>query len=89
MKGQGKELEEPTPVMKSQINKFTKRKGNFQQSSNGSSQGLDQLYMSEKDINVSHNSITFYNDTISIPYISYYVTVMFSSGGTGENVVHN
>ena len=52
MKGQGKELEEPTPVMKSQINKFTKRKGNFQQSSNGSSQCLDQLYMSEKDINV-------------------------------------
>ena len=52
MKGQGKELEEPTPVMKSQINKFTKRAGNFQQSSNGSSQCLDQLYMSEKDINV-------------------------------------
>ena len=53
MKGQGKELEEPTPVMKSQISKFNKRKGNFQQSSNGSSQGLDQLHMSEKDINVS------------------------------------
>ena len=53
MKGQGKELEEPTPVIKSQISKFNKRKGNFQHASNGSSQGLDQLHMSEKDINVS------------------------------------
>ena len=68
MKGQGKELEEPTPVMKSQINKFTKRKGNFQQSSNGSSQGLDQLYMSEKDINVSPEVSNFYNLTITIDW---------------------
>ena len=68
MKGQGKELEEPTPVMKSQISKFNKRKGNFQQSSNGSSQGLDQLYMSEKDINVSPevSKYNFYDRTITI-----------------------
>ena len=81
MKGQGKELEEPTPVMKSQISKFNKRKGNFQQSSNGSSQGLDQLHMSEKDINVSSQvkfliQFCFSNDTCHL-------------GGAGEDVVHN
>ena len=53
MKGQGKELEEP-PAIKSQINKFNKRKGNTTgASNNGSSTALDQLHMSEKDINVS------------------------------------
>ena len=54
MKGQGKELEEPAAA-KSQINKFNKRKGGAGAgaSNNGSSQGLDQLHMSEKDINVS------------------------------------
>ena len=53
MKGQGKELEEPAPAIKSQINKFNKRKPNPGASNNGSSTGLDQLHMSEKDINVS------------------------------------
>ena len=52
MKGQGKELEEPAAA-KSQINKFNKRKAGAGASNNGSSQGLDQLHMSEKDINVS------------------------------------
>ena len=53
MKGQGKELEEPAPI-KSQINKFNKRKHTpGAASNNGSSTGLDQLHMSEKDINVS------------------------------------
>ena len=54
MKGQGKEFEEPTPAIKSQINKFNKRKPTpGAASNNGSSTGLDQLHMSEKDINVS------------------------------------
>ena len=53
MKGQGKEFEEPTPAIKSQINKFNKRKPNSGTPNNGSSTGLDQLHMSEKDINVS------------------------------------
>lgn len=53
MKGQGKELEEPPA--KTQINKFNKRKGNATgASNNGSSTALDQLHMSEKDINVSN-----------------------------------
>ena len=61
MKGQGKELEDP-PAIKSQINKFNKRKPpvGAGASNNGSSSGLDQLHMSEKDINVSkHFNIVF------------------------------
>ena len=53
MKGQGKEMEQEPRAIKGQINKFNKRKPNQAAlSSNGSSNGLEQTIMSEKDINV-------------------------------------
>ena len=60
MKGQGKELEEPAPAIKALQNKFAKPKTSLQLSNNSSVNGLDQIHMSEKDINVSlykHNLI--------------------------------
>lgn len=54
MKGQGKEMEQEPSAAKGQINKFNKRKPTPAAApSNGSSNGLDQTHMSEKDINVS------------------------------------
>jgi len=50
MKGQGKELEDPTPATKP-LNKFAKPKSSLQMSNNSSVNGLDQIHMSEKDIN--------------------------------------
>ena len=52
MKGQGKELEDPTPATKAFPNKFSKPKTSLQMSNNSSVTGLDQIHMSEKDINV-------------------------------------
>ena len=71
MKGQGKELEEPAAA-KSQINKFNKRKAGAGASNNGSSQGLDQLHMSEKDINVScpPPPVVFYVKNVKTLYLS-------------------
>jgi len=51
MKGQGKELEEPAPAIKALQNKFAKPKTSLQLSNNSSVNGLDQIHMSEKDIN--------------------------------------
>ena len=53
MKGQGKEMEQEPSAAKGQINKFNKRKPTpAALPSNGSSNGIDQTHMSEKDINV-------------------------------------
>lgn len=51
MKGQGKELEDPAPVTKTYPTKFAKPKNSLQMSNNSSVNGLDQIHMSEKDIN--------------------------------------
>ena len=54
MKGQGKELEDPAPVTKTFPTKFAKPKNSLQMSNNSSVNGLDQIHMSEKDINVGY-----------------------------------
>ena len=54
MKGQGKELEDPAPVTKTFPTKFAKPKNSLQMSNNSSVNGLDQIHMSQKDINVSY-----------------------------------
>ena len=54
MKGQGKELDEPAPANKPLANKFGAKGNKGHQVSNNSSVtgGLDQIHMTDKDINV-------------------------------------
>ena len=54
MKGQGKELEDPAPVTKTFPTKFAKPNTSLQMSNNISVNGLDQIHMSQKDINVKY-----------------------------------
>ena len=83
MKGQGKELEDPAPATKSFPNKFSKPKTSLQMSNNSSVTGLDQIHMSEKDINVSiivelnHN---VYSNWLTSFFHSTLITNQYQSG---------